>query len=77
MKRKALIVYGGWNGHEPDKVANIFKDVLIESDFQVELSDTLDAFLDLEKLKSLHLHLKQLHGLIHQILYHTPIHLRL
>lgn len=55
MKRKALIVYGGWNGHEPDKVANIFKDVLIESDFQVELSDTLDAFLDLEKLKSLHL----------------------
>jgi len=23
MSRKALIVYGGWEGHEPDKVAGL------------------------------------------------------
>jgi uncharacterized protein len=55
MERKALIVYGGWEGHEPEKVANIFKKILEESDFKVELSDTLEAYDDKEKLKSLNL----------------------
>lgn len=55
MKRKALIVQGGWDGHEPVQVSEIFKRVLVECDFEVEISDTLDAFLDVEKLKSLHL----------------------
>jgi uncharacterized protein len=55
MKRKALIVYGGWDGHEPEKVANIFKKILEESDFEVELSDTLSSYDDKEKLKSLNL----------------------
>jgi type 1 glutamine amidotransferase len=55
MKRKALVVYGGWEGHEPGKVAQIFKQMLEESDFEVELSDSLDVYKDKEKLKSLHL----------------------
>lgn len=55
MKRKALIVYGGWEGHEPDKVSEIFRKTLVECDFEVEVSTTLDSFLDVEKLKSLHL----------------------
>lgn len=55
MKKKALIVWGGWLGHEPEQVACIFKNVLEECDFEVEVSNTLDAFLDTEKLKSLHL----------------------
>lgn len=55
MKRKALIVWGGWLGHEPEQVAHIFKRTLEECNFEVEISDTLDAFLDVEKLKSLHL----------------------
>jgi len=55
MKRKALIIYGGWSGHEPEKVANIFKRILEESDFEVELSDKLSAYNDKEKLKSLNL----------------------
>ncbi len=55
MKRKALIVWGGWLGHEPEQVAQVFKNTLEECDFEVEVSDTLDSFLDLEKLKSLHL----------------------
>jgi len=55
MKRKALIVYGGWDGHEPEKVAHIFKKILEESGFEVELSDKLDIYGDKEKLKSLNL----------------------
>lgn len=55
MKRNALIVYGGWAGHEPEKVANVFKDILEESDFEVELSNTLEVYEDKEKLKSLDL----------------------
>lgn len=53
--KKALIVQGGWNGHEPVQVSEVFKSVLEKEDFEVEVSDTLDAFLDVEKLKSLHL----------------------
>ena len=53
--KKALIVQGGWDGHEPVQVADIFKRVLEECNFEVEISDTLEAFADVEKLKQLHL----------------------
>lgn len=53
--KQALIVYGGWDGHEPDKLAELFKDILIEEGFTVELSQTLDSFNDEEALKELHL----------------------
>ena len=55
MKKKALIVYGGWDGHEPEEVANIFKGILEQENFEVELSDSLDAYADGEKLKELDL----------------------
>lgn len=54
-KEQALIVWGGWLGHEPEQVANIFRDVLEADGFEVEVSDTLEAFADREKLKALHL----------------------
>ena len=53
--RKALIVWGGWDGHEPEQVADVFRDILIESGFEVAVSNTLDAFCDQEKLNGLHL----------------------
>ena len=55
MARKALIVQGGWQGHEPEKVAEIFRRVLAEEGFEVEVTDTLDAFLDADKLMGLSL----------------------
>ena len=55
MKKKALIVYGGWDGHEPKQVSDIFKKILTEENFDVEMSDTLDAYADVDKLKSLDL----------------------
>ena len=55
MAKKALIVWGGWDGHEPEQVAQVFKRTLEKEHFSVEVSDTLEAFEDVDKLKSLHL----------------------
>lgn len=55
MQKKALIVWGGWTGHEPKEVAETFQQALTEMDFAVEVSDTLDAFADADKMKTLDL----------------------
>ena len=52
---KALVVWGGWEGHEPKQCVDIFAPWLESQGFQVEVSHTLDAYLDLEKLKKLDL----------------------
>jgi len=53
--KKTLIVYGGWEGHEPVEVANRFKKMLLNEGFDVEMSDSLDSFLDIDKLYDLDL----------------------
>lgn len=55
MAKKALIVHGGWDGHEPTQVSERFDAMLQKEGFDVELSQTLDSFKDAEKLKGLHL----------------------
>lgn len=55
MNKKALIVWGGWDGHEPDKVANRFCKILQNENFDVEVSDTMTSYEDSEKLKTLDL----------------------
>jgi type 1 glutamine amidotransferase len=53
--KSALIVWGGWDGHEPDKVAHFFEDLLTKEGFQVDVQNTLDAFCDAERLAGLSL----------------------
>jgi len=55
LSRKALIVRGGWLGHQPKEVAEEFGKMLKEDGFEPEISDTLDAFKDEARLKSLSL----------------------
>jgi len=55
LSKNALIVWGGWDGHQPDKVAEIFRRILSAEGFAVEVSDTLDAFNDAAKLASMNL----------------------
>src|SRR4029079_19266640 len=55
VSRKALIVWGGWDGHQPKEVAEIFRRVLTEDGFAVDVSDTLDAFKDEAHLMGLSL----------------------
>jgi hypothetical protein len=54
-KKKALIVWGGWPGHEPKQTVDVFAPWLAEQGFDVEISDSLDSYLDAEKMKSLSL----------------------
>jgi len=48
--KKALIVRGGWTGHEPVQVSEILAGALRENGFEVEISETLDSFRDAAKL---------------------------
>ncbi len=49
MKR-SLIVYGGWDGHQPEQMAHLFAQELRDEGWKVDLSDSLAAFADGEKL---------------------------
>ncbi len=53
MNKSALIVYGGWLGHQPKEVAGLLEGELLRDGFSVEVSDTLDALCDRDKLFSL------------------------
>ncbi|MEO1237556.1 MAG: ThuA domain-containing protein [Planctomycetota bacterium] len=53
--KRALIVYGGWDGHTPKQSAEVFAPLLAEARFEVELRDTLDVYLDADLLGSLSL----------------------
>lgn len=54
-KKKALVVWGGWDGHTPRQSAELFTTILQQEGYAVEVSDTLDAYLDKPKLKALDL----------------------
>jgi len=55
MAKSALLVWGGWPGHSPRECTELFGPWLEEQGYDVEISDTLDAYLDRDKLKSLSL----------------------
>ena len=44
--REALIVWGGWSGHEPDKGAKIVSEILEGEGFKVYVETTTEAFAD-------------------------------
>jgi type 1 glutamine amidotransferase len=44
--REALIVWGGWSGHEPEKGAHILSGMLEGDGFKVYIENTTEAFAD-------------------------------
>ena len=54
MKR-ALMVCGGWEGHEPEKSAAVFAPLLEAAGFEVAVEYSLDAYLDRDRMSSLDL----------------------
>ena len=44
--REALIVWGGWAGHEPEQGARIVEGMLQEAGFKVYVENTTEAFAD-------------------------------
>jgi uncharacterized protein len=53
--KKAIIVWGGWDGHDPKLCADLFQSVLLNEGYLVEVHDTLDVYLNNEMMKSLDL----------------------
>lgn len=54
MKR-ALLVWGGWPGHEPEQTAQLFAPILRDHEYDVTVSDTLDIYTDAALMGSLDL----------------------
>jgi hypothetical protein len=52
---KALIIYGGWGGHQPAEVSEILANALRRNGFDVTRSDTLDALVRPELMADLDL----------------------
>ncbi len=55
MSKKALMVWGGWEGHEPKQCVEIFVPILEKEGFQVILSDTMDSYKDTDLMAGLSL----------------------
>jgi len=53
--KSALVVWGGWDGHEPQKCAKIIAPLLEAAGYRVRVSDTLDIYLDQEYMRNLDL----------------------
>jgi type 1 glutamine amidotransferase len=52
---KALVTWGGWEGHQPKECSELFADLLDKEGFEVVRSQTLDSYLDAELMGSLDL----------------------
>lgn len=48
--KKALISWGGWDGHEPEQVSRVYEGMLTENGYDVQVHDTLDCFDDADML---------------------------
>jgi len=53
--KKAIIVWGGWEGHEPKQCTELFNTILSGEGYDVEISDTLDVYLSKEKMMAMDL----------------------
>lgn len=52
---KALMVWGGWSGHEPEQCVHIFKPLLEREGFEVRVANSLDVYLEKDYLAGLSL----------------------
>jgi type 1 glutamine amidotransferase len=53
MAKKALMVWGGWDGHEPKLCVERFAPFLEQNGFEVRISDSLDVYTEQDYLRQL------------------------
>ncbi len=53
MSKKALIVWGGWDGHQPQQCAERYEAFLTEEGFDVTVSDSQKVYTDKDFMSSL------------------------
>ena len=44
--KKALLVWGGWDGHEPKQCVDVFAPILSAAGFEVRVCDKLDVYAE-------------------------------
>lgn len=49
--KKILIIWGGWQGHQPEKLAKDFRDILVDHNYQVDLRSDIGVLIN-EDLKA-------------------------
>ena len=54
-QKSVLFVYGGWEGHEPEKCRDLFVPWLRDEGFKVTVSPSLDSYLDRDLMNSIDL----------------------
>jgi type 1 glutamine amidotransferase len=55
LAKKAIIFWGGWDGHEPEKVAHRFNEILKNEGFETQVIHEVQNLPELEELKNLDL----------------------
>jgi len=55
VKKKVLMIWGGWDGHEPKQCVDAMAPVLEQDGYDVTISDTMDSYLDEELMNSVDL----------------------
>jgi len=55
MMKQALMVWGGWEGHEPKQCVDIFAPFLEEQGYEVRIENTLDTYTDEDYMKTVDL----------------------
>ncbi len=51
-KKSVLLVYGGWKGHNPEAIKDLFLPWLKDQGFNVTVSNSLNVYADKEKIKT-------------------------
>ncbi|MFM7582859.1 MAG: ThuA domain-containing protein, partial [Caldilinea sp.] len=49
--KKSLMVWGGWEGHEPRQCVSLFAPLMEAAGYSVEISDSLDVYLDADRMR--------------------------
>jgi len=55
MSKQALMVQGGWDGHEPEQCVAIFAELLRAAGFTVRVEDSMAVYTDADYMQSLDL----------------------
>jgi uncharacterized protein len=53
MSIKALLVWGGWAGHEPKECVDVFAPILEADGFDVDMHDSMDIYTDEDYMSQL------------------------
>ncbi len=53
--KQALMVWGGWDGHEPKQCVDVFAPFLQAQGYEVRIADNLDVYLDADYMRALSL----------------------